>query len=417
MRRAEVPQAGVLGPLEGRLQRVRRTIAAHWRPLVVPSLLLWAMAAAVGSGLIHSFDLTEYARYAHAALQPPLLHRLPAEYPAPSIGLFLLPLLLPVAYPWAFAIVVGVVLVVLLVSYDVAGLPGLDAASARRLVVYVALGAALFVTARYDLFAAAAAFWSYRAARRERWSAAWTWSVVGAALKLYPAVLWPILLVAETRHSGRFPLRRALWGAGAVAAVVGVPALLDPHAVGTVARYYVARPVEIGSTVSGLLVILDWHVHFTSAFHSIDVVSHLGNWLAVPVAAAGMLGVVATWRLYLRRRLSVEAAILASLTCVVLGSKVLSVQYLVWLMPFWALYPVRRAWMLACAVNTAVFPLSVWMVSFSGASVRTYGTLLALCFFARDLLIASGTLAWLRGELGSRRALAVPGAEPGCLDR
>jgi len=93
------------------------------------------------------------------------------------------------------------------------------------------------------------------------------------------------------------------------------------------------------------------------------------------------------------------------------------VQYLVWLMPFWALYPVRRAWMLACAVNTAVFPLSGWVTSFSGASVRTYGTLLALSFFARDLLIASGTLAWLRGELGSRRALAVPGAEPGCLDR
>ncbi|HLG67572.1 MAG TPA: hypothetical protein VKV36_06855, partial [Acidimicrobiales bacterium] len=386
-------------------------LAAHWRPLVVPGLLLWAMAAVVGSVLIHSVDLKEYARYAHAALQLPPLHRFPAEYPAPSVALFLLPLLLPVAYPWAFAIVVGVVLVVLLVSYDVPGLPGLDAASARRLLVYMALGTVMFVTARYDLFATAAAFWSYRAARRQRWSAAWTWSVVGAALKLYPAVLWPILLVAETRHSGRLPLRRALWAAGACAAVVGVPALLDPHAVGTVARYYVARPVEIGSTVSGLLVILDWHVHFISAFHSTDVVSHLGNWLAVPAAAAGVLGVVTTWGLYLRRRLSTEAAILASLTCIVLGSKVLSVQYLVWLMPFWALYPVRRAWMLACAVNTAVFPLSGWVTSFSGASVRTYGTLLALSFFARDLLIASGTLAWLRGELGSLGAPGVAGGQ------
>lgn len=77
----------------------------------------------------------------------------------------------------------------LLVSYGTSGVPGIDAAGARRLIVYLALGAVVVLISRYDRFATAAALWSLLAARQERWSATWTWSAVGVLLNLFPVTL------------------------------------------------------------------------------------------------------------------------------------------------------------------------------------------------------------------------------------
>ena len=395
MRQAEALKAGA-DPVE----RARSMLRRQWRPVVLPAIALWTVAAIAAGTLVSSFDIQEYARYAHAALQAPLFHRLPLEYPAPAVGVFLLPLLLPIAYPWAFAVFVGVVLVALLMTYDTPGLPGLDVEGAGRLIAYLALGGVMFFTARYDLFAMAAMFWSYRAARRDRWSAAWAWSAVGFALKLFPAVMWPVLLIAEWRETRRVPARRLLWMAGSGALLVGLPALLNHKAAVNVAHYYLHRPTETGSVAAGLSVLADWsHLAFVVTFHSLNVLSAASGPISTVLEVAGAVGCAAVWWLYARGRLTMEAAVLASLTCVVLGSKVLSVQYVMWLMPFWALYRVRPAWALACVLNTVVFPFSSWLVSYAHATLHAYGISLTLTYFARDLLIAAGTLAWLREAL------------------
>ena len=106
-------------------------------------------------------------------------------------------------------------------------MPGWDTRAAGRLIIYLALGAVMVVAGRYDIFATLAAFLSLRAAKRDRWSAAWTWSAIGFALKLFPAAFWPVFLIAEWRRSGRIPLRRLWWMAGSVFSVTGVPALLN----------------------------------------------------------------------------------------------------------------------------------------------------------------------------------------------
>jgi len=59
------------GRLRARLER--------WRPVVLPTLVLWLLATVVTAGFLHPFDVTEYERYAHAALRAPLLHRFPLE--------------------------------------------------------------------------------------------------------------------------------------------------------------------------------------------------------------------------------------------------------------------------------------------------------------------------------------------------
>ena len=373
------------------------TVRSQWRSAVLPALVLWFLSAYVSVTLLHPYDVTEFAKYAHGALASPLLHRFPQEYPAPALAVFVAPLLLGISYPWAFAMVVAVALVALVTHYEGSGLPGWDTKAAGRLIIYLAIGSVMVLAGRYDLFAVLACFLSVRAARQGRWSAAWTWSAVGCALKLFPAALWPVFAVAEWRLQRRLPVRRLWWVAGALMVTIGAPALLDRGAVFNVVHYYLHRPTEMGSMAAGLSVLVDpsgstW----TESFRSTNVVSGITTPLSAGIELLGVGACVWTWWQQLRGRLSLEAACLATLTFVVLGGKVVSVQYLMWLMPFWALYRLRLSWLLASAANVVVFPYSVTATQFGYIPTHPFSVSLTLAFFARDVLVAAGTVAWLR---------------------
>ncbi len=391
--------------------RALRAIREQWRPVVLPVLVLWVLAALVTTTLLHPFDVREYERYAHAALQRPFFHRLPLEYPGPALAVFLVPLLLPISYPWAFAIVAGVALLLLATSYEGSDVPGWDTRAAGRLVIYLSLGSVMVVAGRYDVFAAAAAFWAVRAARRDRWSRAWTWASAGFVLKLFPAALWPVLFIAEWRQEGRVPWRRLWWMGASAVVVAGIPALVDPAGTLNALHYYLRRPAEIGSLPAGLSLLIDPHgTTWVSSFHSANVVNAWVPALGLVFELAGVAGCLVTWWALARGRLPIEAACLATLTFVVLGSKVLSVQYLVWLMPFWALYRLRASWLLAAAANLVVFPYASAATSFGYVPARGFAMSLTLTFFARDVLVAAGTAAWLREQvLGRTRSPGTPG--------
>jgi hypothetical protein len=381
-------------------RNARTTLVEQWRPVVMPTLALWAMAAAVSTTLLRPFDVLEYQKYAHAALHTPLFHRFPLEYPAPALVVFLFPLLLPLSYPWAFTVFVGIALVVLVTSYEGTGLPGWNTRAVGRLIIYLALGSVMVVAGRYDIFATLAAFLALRAAKLDRWSTAWTWSSVGFVLKLFPAVFWPVFLIAEWRRHGRIPVRRLWWMAGSVFVLAGIPALLNRAASLNVLRYYLHRPAEDGSLASGLSVLLDWHgAQWVGTFHSLNVVSGITGGLSVGFELAAVGACLWVWLQQVRGRLSLEAACLATMTFVMLGSKVLSVQYLMWLMPLWALYRLRVTWLLAAAANLAIFPYAASAEGLGYLPGHAFAVSLTLTFFARDVLIAVGTIALLRTML------------------
>jgi hypothetical protein len=406
-------RAALRSRLVGRTEGFASELRRQWRPVVAPALVLWVIAAFVGGIYLKSFDVLEYERYAHMALHSPLLRHLPHEYPAPALAVFLLPLLLPFAYPWAFAVFVGVVLVLLTTSYGTSGVPGIDTEGAGRLIAYLSLGEVMALTTRFDIFAVAAAFWALRAARQGRWSAAWTWSSVGFLLKLFPAVLWPAFLIAEWRHTGRVPLRRLYWMVGSVLAIVALPVLFDRSALSTVLDYYVQRPPEIGS-VAGGLSLLDWHHwHAVYTFNSMNTLNPLARNLAPVIQLAGVIGIGWVFWLQSRDRLTLEATCLASLTLLVLTAKVGSVQYFMWLMPFWALYRFRITWLLACVANTIVFPFTTWAQQFAHFTSHSYYVALTLTYLARDLLVVAGTWGWFRAALGPREGPPLPRAGPG----
>lgn len=390
----------------------RRAIAGLVRSVVLPALVLWVIGAVVVTSVLHSADLTEYARYAHSALRSPVFHRLPLEYPAPALAVFILPLMLPFSYPWAFAVLVGLVLLSLALSYVRHLGSAFETDQARALIVYLALGATMVLTGRYDLFAAAAAFWALRSARRDRWSAAWAWASAGFLLKLFPAALWPVLFVAEWRRTGRPPLRRLAWVAVSGLVLVGVPSILNRPAALNALRFYLHRPPEIGSLSSGLSLVLDWpHWSYANGFHAVGTVSPLVDPLATALLAVAALGCLAVWWSQAQGRLTIEDAALATLTLVVLGTKVFSTQYLMWLIPFWALYRVRWSWIAASLVNTAVFPFVISDTRTGFLGPHALAASMTLMSFARDVLIGAGTAFWLREVLIRRREGVVVGSE------
>lgn len=394
-------------------QSLRQSVRRQWRPVILPALVLWLLATIVSCGFLHPFDVTEYERYAHAALRAPAFHRFPLEYPAPALAVFLLPFLLPFSYPWALAVFAGIVFLFLVTSYEGSGVPGMDTDAARRLITYMAVGATFLLAGRYDIFAVAAAFWSIRAARQGRWSAAWTWSCIGVVLKLFPVIFWPSFLIAEWRSRGRPPLRRLAWMAGSALVLAGLPALLNSTATLNALRYYLRRPAEIGSIPAGLSLLTDWHgTALVKSFQSINVANGSNRPIAVVVEVLAAAGCLWIWRAQLRERLPFDAACLATLTLAVLGSKVLSAQYLMWLMPFWALYRMRPVWLLAALANVVVFPYEVSAQSVTLLPTRVFDVTLTFMFLARDVLIAWGTWTWLRSVYVDRSPVARAAPAP-----
>jgi Glycosyltransferase family 87 len=406
--------AGKAEAFMSRTVAVRESIRRQWRPVILPALALWTLTTVVSCGFLHPFDVTEYERYAHAALRAPFLHRFPLEYPAPALVVFMLPLLLPISYPWALAVVAGVVLLLLVTSYEGSGIEGMDIEAAGRFIVYLAVGATFFITGRYDIFAVAAAFWSVRAARQGRWSAAWTWSCIGFVLKLFPVIFWPAFLIAEWRRNGRPPVRRLAWMVGSLVVVAGIPALLNRSAALNVVRYYLRRPTEIGSVPAGLSFLIDWHgTRLVKSFQSVNVVNGISRPMSVVFGALAVVGCLVIWRAQLRDRLPLEAVCLATLTLSVLGAKVLSAQYLMWLMPLWALYRIRPVWLLAALANVVVFPYEVSAQTASLLPSHLFESTVTLIFLGRDLLIAWGTWTWLRSVWVDRSSSAVVTSGPG----
>jgi hypothetical protein len=390
---------------KGRRRALKTSLEHQWRPVIMPALVLWALATVLSCSILHPFDVAEYEFYAHAALQAPLLHRLPVEYPAPALLVFLAPFLLPFSYPWAFAVLAGIVMVVLVASYEGSGVSGMDMAAARRLIVYLAVGAVILVTGRYDIFAAAATFWSVRAVRQGRWSAAWTWSCIGFVLKLFPAIFWPALLIAEWRRQGRFPVRRLAWMVASFVVVAGLPALVNADAALNPLHYYLRRPNEVESIPAGLSLLVDWHhSQWISSFHDVNVVNGAGHPISVVLEILAAAGCLWIWRAQLRDRLPIEAVCLATLTLAVLGGKVLSPQYLMWLMPLWALYPIRPTWLSAALVNVVIIPYITSVQHYSYVPSFPLEVSATLAFLARDLLVAWGTWTWLRSVMGERQS-------------
>jgi len=358
-------------------------------------------AALVAATVLPQSDVDIYHRYAQELLHGQAGTRLPVEYPALSAAVFAAPLVLPIGYKLGFALLMAMTFGALVLAGRAlhAGPGWLD-----RLTSYLGLGTVAVLFARYDLLPSLAILVAALQARRHHWSSAWIACLVGAALKLFPLVLLPGFVLAEWREKHRFPWRRLILTGLAIAAFVVLQSALVPGSVWSPLHYELKRGFEFSSLPGSLTALVDpLHLRWVYGFGSWEVVGsgHAAIQMVVGILEGAVL--VVLWTLAWRGRLLVDELSLAVLSTIILGDRALAPQYLVWVIPLWALWPIRRAWLAAAALTTLTFPFA-----FSIGS-RFEGSLFpaTLVGMGRNIVLLAGTLAWVHERLKSRIAVDI----------
>ncbi|WP_020375730.1 hypothetical protein [Sulfobacillus thermosulfidooxidans] len=334
-------------------------------------------------------DVGEYHRYALLALTPPWLHHWPKEYPAMSQFIFLLPLLLPFSYRFSFAVLTLVALAVLLSE----GMKHHGTQWGIKVLGYLSVGTIGLFSERYDIFAALFGFLAIDQALQKHWSWAWTFSVIGFLLKLFPAVFWPVFLIAEWRETHRIRWDRLVLSLLAGLVMVGFQALLASHQAFTSYRYLLNRPIEIGSLAASLTALLS-HPHLFYAFGSVDVTAHgLAHFIGDSLTLIGIISWLAVFWAQWRGSLDIIEAAILTLGILLLTTKVFSAQYLIWLAPILALKRGNLPFILAYLLTSLGYPV--------GYAIRGMFPWVIYIFAARNLLLTSGFVLFVWSQTRS----------------
>jgi hypothetical protein len=360
-------------------------------------LIVFAIHGPYGDG-----DIRVYHKYAvefwagkHA------FHALPLEYPPLAMVIFTLSVLPPIRdHSTVFAIWMAAAF---LIGYF-AFLRFSSRRNATLYAVYLLLGATAALLGRYDIVPALLTVGAIWAATRRRFGIAYLLIAVGAALKLYPLALLPILMMEHRRflvvHSR--PWKKpvalgALLSPGLLATTFGVSILLAGWEALNPFSYAATRPLQVESLGATLL----W---FGSAFgfpaitehgwHSYNLVGPLDGGIMTLMSFAGLAGLGwVYWRFWLGR-FDLPRAFLAVLCVALLTSKVFSPQYLIWVLPLVVeVEGIDILWLLICACTTLIYPvLYVNDHIFGTPGPLPYTNTMLGTIAVRNLLLIAATL-------------------------
>lgn len=275
------------------------------------------------------------------------------EYPPGSLLVFIVPTAFS-NYATAFAVVMalcGVATTVVVAAID------------KRAAFYAALAPALvgsLVLSRFDLWVDVFVVLALLGLLVGSDSLGWVFLGAAVGIKLWPLVLVPIALLWSFRHGRR---RAPLWGL-AVALALFVPfAVLGPHGLWASVHGQADRPLQIESLGAAFLTTFG-QPRMISSHGSQNLAGH-----GLYAAAFGLLQVCAVAVCWLefasgpstRNRLLSSSA--AAVCAFVAFGKVLSPQYLLWLIPLVPLVagarrlPALVLLTAACVLTQIWFPL------------------------------------------------------------
>ena len=293
-------------------------------------------------------DVGVYRNYADAMRAGGVPYRdFAFEYPPAALPVMLLPAYMSWSYETSFAVVMGVCGAGCIAAAAWA-LRAVDAGAERTWAALLAIGIAplalgsLFDT-RYDLWPTLFAVGALAALLRERSILSGVLLGLGFAAKLWPAVLLPIAIAYLWRRKGR---KSALVHAGVfvgVAVVCFLPfVIIAPDGVRAMFSDQLNRPLQLESLGAAVLMAAE-HVGMrplqTISTHGAQALSGRGAGLAADLSTVfEVLSVLTIWILFARRRNpNAEAVLLAAgaaVAALVAFDRVLSPQYLIWIVPF-----------------------------------------------------------------------------------
>jgi len=365
-------------------------------------------------------DVNLYFDYARAMAHGAVPYRdIRIEYPPGATGIFYLTWWLPGSYVNAFSGLMLACLCVCLVGV-VATARALGYSPVRQAIAggVIAISPLLLgslIQARFDLAVAAVIAWMMFAAVTERWKLMWALLAVGVAIKLVPIALLPLLVIWQAHRVGLRPALRGALASIAIVALVFVPfAIITPSGTWYFMAYNLRRPPQIESMAASAFLAMH-----TAAGTYVRVVHNYGSLglsgrgpaalgVALTIVLAVLVVACAVWcaRLLARSHPSRDVEILiagAATTMVALTvtGKVLSPQYMIWLLPVAVLVPGRQgrvalATMVAAMLLTqAFFPLNYWDL------IGLHPLEIALLTVRNLTLVGLLVLCWPRASLGS----------------
>lgn len=342
------------------------------------------------------------------------------EYPPLAAALFALAALIPIEFAGVFSALMLVALVatalaVLAIGRDI-GLSSRRQGLAGAAVALSPLAIGNLVQTRYDLLMVALLAWMVWAMIAGRWRLAWGLLAAATLAKLVPLALAPVLVLFQRHRTGLRPALVGLAGSIAgIAAALAPFALLAPAGTWHIAQYHLERPLQIESLGSAYLLALhalaDIGLAVESSFGSQGLAGE-GPKIIAAAQSAILVVLVAAVALVFGRALGrsrppgdarlLVAAVAATLAALLVGGKVLSPQFLLWLIPvgFGVAGRYGRvafgATLAAMALTQAYFPHRYW-------DLVALETLPIWLLVARDaVLIVVLAACWPRREVAAR---------------
>jgi uncharacterized membrane protein len=309
-------------------------------------------------------DTPIYERYGEAMVDGQVPYRdIRLEYPPAALPVFLIPALGEGDYRSTFEGLMAGLGVALVLLVLVAASP-----AAAMFVAVAPLLLGSVVLTRFDLWPAVLTAAALALLLAGRFRFAFAVFGVATAAKVYPALLVPIALAHVWRTRGR---REALVCggvfAGAIAVIVLPFAVLSPGGVWDSVWVQAGRPLQIESLGAGLLLAahqaFGLDLTMESSHGSQNLVGGAADTLAVLTTVVQVATVVAVWVWYVRgpadRDRLVRACAAAVCAFVVFG-KVLSPQFLIWLVPLVPLVRGRRGLLAGGVLAAALVLTQLW---------------------------------------------------------
>ncbi|MGN6798304.1 MAG: glycosyltransferase 87 family protein [Gaiellaceae bacterium] len=354
--------------------------ARNWTDALVAAGLFLACF-----GLVHTWfwahgelvDWPTYQSYGAAIVD---LHRVPyrdfpVDYPPGALPVFVVPAWFgdyARALEWVMG-ACGVALVFVLAFVR------------REAAYYAALAPVLvgsLILSRFDLWPALLLVVALVAFLADRDAIGWGFLGAAVAAKLWPLVVVPpaLLWSAKRGHA-----RSALVGLGVVAAAFLPFAAIAPHGVWHTLSSQFSRPLQIESLGAAVLTTFG-HPDVVSTHGSQNIAGH-GAFDAV-LSGLGTLAVIAAWLAFARGPVTRERFVryvAAAVSAFVAFDKVLSPQYLLWLIPLVPLVRGRRGLAATALLTVACGLTQVWFPQRYFAYADTFR--LAWVVLLRDVVL------------------------------
>jgi uncharacterized membrane protein len=216
------------------------------------------------------------------------------------------------------------------------------------------------------------------------------WGVLAAAVaaKLFALVLLPLAIIWTLRRRGG---RELTWSAAsftAVAAIAFVPFLvLAPYGLWRSVWGQLSRPLQI-ETIPGAFFEMVGHPAILQTHGSINLAG--AEWYEAGLTIALTVMLILLWIAFARGPIEAERFLRYSAACVcalLVFGKVLSPQFLIWLVPVVPLVRGRRGLVATAMLAVALAATLVWFPNHYYAFVLTGH--LAWLVFARDLVLVA----------------------------